>query len=353
MPARYWEFSGEEFNIAVSPQKLESLQLTLEKVQRETATVRASLEEDLQVTSELAEQVEVSRLRLRDLREEEAAACSAPVPVETDTQVQEEKAHMDILVYRTETEALAQEVAEAAQLQLARSSHLGDLRIAARLARFKRGCQAADKVCDDFNAERRCQREELENVAEVNNALRVRTEELRCEVQETVERELEETSASSAREVSQHEELAALRTEFTEAVEARQTASLALAAQHQAQAGRRSHMTEISSRLAGARVATQRLARSLQDVGNERSTLQAKLTELRCGSAAVKVDAHTHNAACALLEAELRQQRDATLSWQACADSLAQGHIDISAETARVVSSSRKALCSRSVGLVA
>jgi hypothetical protein len=77
VPARYWEYSADEWNVAVSPNKLETLRQQLESVKRETVSLRAALEEDVRSCKDMVEQVEVGKLRLRDLREEEACVMSS------------------------------------------------------------------------------------------------------------------------------------------------------------------------------------------------------------------------------------------------------------------------------------
>merc|ERR1712216_1117928 len=64
-----------------------------------------------------------------------------------------------------------------------------------------------------------------------------------------------------------------------------------------------------------------------------------------------KKEATNYNSAYTSLEAELQKQRDATAAWKACVAELAQGHVAISDETARMATASREALCRGASGI--
>merc|ERR1712178_36761 len=182
-------------------------------------------------------------------------------------------------------------------------------------------------------------------MGEATDALKVRAEELRSEIQQTVDKSMAAAAESARHEAAHKLKLDTLRAECTEMAAARRSASSAVAAEKQAHAVRRNHMSELSLRLAGARVATQRFARYLQEVGQQGLALQAKLAEVRCRGAAAPAEVANCNAAYASLEAELSQQREAAAAWQSCVGELTQNHVTISVETARMASASREALC--------
>lgn len=355
VPAKYWEFSGQEFNVAVSPHKLEKLRKSLASVKREMTAVRASFQEDVRANSELAEQLEAGRLHLRDLRESDAAAalastvgndCQCPTAVPDNA---EQSSRFNIL--RTETEMLAEELSVAAKRHLARCSSLRDLRVAAKLALIKRGLRGASKVSAGLSSDKHSKEQELSESIKASEALQLKAADLRGEIRQIVDKEVAIAAVNVQQEAALHEELGTLRAAFTNSVEARQSASSALSVQYQAQAVHRSNIRELSLRLGAARVASQRFARGLQDVSSQEGDLKTKLAAVQSRSAAAKIEAGNCNAANGLLEAELQQQRDATSAWQACVCDLAQSHIAISAETAKMATASREALHCGSAGL--
>lgn len=345
VPARYWEYSGQEWNIAVSPRKLEDIRQRLTSTQRAIDLVRASFKEDTVANAELAEQVELGRLRLRDLREEEAAATTTSSVVEYSPSSVYVEDDSELIALRDETGALAGEVEGMAQMQIGRCAALQDLRIAAKLAHLKRNVKAEAEVHQDISAHRMSQEKELVEALQDTDSLMAATEQRRREVRAIVDEEIVMSAARAEREAAQGKELAALRSEFNEALETKRSASLALAAQHQAQASRRRRATELAARVAETRNSTQRVAKCLQEAGVQAGLLQVKMTEARRSVDSARDEAAARSAACRLLEAELQQQRDATLAWQACAGDLAQGHVAISAETAKAVAASHNALC--------
>jgi hypothetical protein len=355
VPARYWEYSARDWHIAVCPQKLEKLRLQMAQLQREAASLRPSYEEDVRRCAQLAEETEAGRVRLRDLREEEAIVMSSEAlkreaSMQSDVQAKH-AATLELATLRAETETLASEVENAARLQLAHCSALREMRIAAKLARVKRGIEAVANEREVFRSESRSQNEELSKFGEAAEALRAWAAELRSGMEEVWDDERAALALMAEREQTEGEELAALRLELTEAAGLRQTGSAFLAVQHQAQEVRRQRVSDLNMRLVGTRVATQRLAKSLQEVRIQGSSTKARLAEVQSRSRPANIESSTCRAACERLAIELQQQRDATAAWQACAADLAQGHQAITTETARVVNASREALFGMPVGL--
>lgn len=351
MPAKYWEYSAREWNIAVNPIKLETLRQQVGNVQREIAALRSSFDKDVSRCNSLEEQIEAGRIRMRDLREEESAAMNDELAGRFVQSEVELECNAEILALRDKTEVLASEVESAARLHLTRSQSLNDMRIAAKLARVRQDGNKSSTRCTKLQVDQCRQKGELENAVEAAEQLRARMEELRADIQLAKAEELAAVASVAERDAAHREEIAALRCQITHATNAKQIASSTLAAQHQVHEARRNSVSDLTIRLAETRVATHRFAKNLQDIGRQGSSIKLKLGEFQEKSKTINVQVGAGKNACDMLAAELLQQRDATMAWQACADDLARGQLAISKETARVVNASRETLCSMGAGI--
>lgn len=257
----------------------------------------------------------------------------------------------EISALRYKTELLASEVEKTAKLQMTRSEGLNDMRIAAKLARARQDAKASLARCSKLKVKHREQEGEINKALDAAEKLRARVEKLESDEDQMRNKEFGVRDLAAEREAAQHEEMAALRLEVDEAGHAKQTASNALAAQHQVHEARRMNVSNLTMRLAETRVATQRFAKKLQEIGSQGSSLTLKLEEFRAKTKTINFQVGAGKVACDMLVAELQQQRDATMAWQACEKDLALGQLAISKETARVVNASREALYSMAAGI--
>mmetsp|Transcript_125670 Transcript_125670/g.350047 ORF Transcript_125670/g.350047 Transcript_125670/m.350047 type:complete len:307 (+) Transcript_125670:3-923(+) len=239
------------------------------------------------------------------------------------------------------------EVSEAAALQLRRCRSLQGLRAAARLAQLRRGARAAVEERRRLSAECRGRSQEAGTAAEATAELRLRARGVR---EETLAAEGEAAAANAscrAMALVPDEAAAALVNELAAEEQRRRLARAEDSAQEEAQAALRRRAAGLSMHLAAAQQEACRAAGSLEDAERQAVALSGELMEAQRRASALLDRVDTSAAACQLLEAELQQQRDATFAWWACADDLADGHQDISAQAARAMHASREVLAER------
>jgi len=143
---------------------------------------------------------------------------------------------------------------------------------------------------------------------------------------------------------AREEKIAALRTELTEQDQRSRSMQVAVVAQDQAQAALRRQISELSMRHSSVQANVCKLSEGLEDVKSRASLMHSDLAEASQKRSELRQDAAAKIFAQQQLEAELEQQRDATMAWQACVDDLQQGHRAISSEAATAASVSRHLL---------
>lgn len=335
-------FSARQWSVAVSPLRLEALRQQVHVVHREASLARLELDEDRAMCDNWAAQMEAGRLRLRELREEEAAALAAQrlragtgmvdaargggVGVAgPNSSIDAIAAASPNEALRVETEALAHEVSIAAARQLARCQSLRDLQAASQVARLKRGARTATEVRKRLGAERRECAHELDTTRDALGLLSLRA----CELREAVGKEATFTNVQRAGAVVPEASFMALRSELVVEEQHCRSVQLEEAGQVEAQAALRCREAEVAFHLAEAQAGIRRLGEMLRDAERRDAALRVEVmfAQDEASEHAARLCAST--ATHMRLEAELQQQRDATLAWQMCVNDLSNGHQDI------------------------
>jgi len=311
--------SANDWSTAASPKLLELLRRRVAAVLAEADSVRAEVTKNKTFCKDCALQIEANRRRVRDLVDAGASAApTEPLPVG----VEEAAAHSGIArvaALHAETDTLASEVSEAAALQVKRCQSLRGLQAAARLARLKRGARAAMDSRRRLGVEYDECKTEIGVAAEATAALRLRARCLREEVA-AADGEALALGASSRLTVVPDEMTAALRLELASEERRCRSAFLADCTQEEAEAALRRQAAGLTLRIASTEANCHRLTDSLEDSERHGAAIASELHDALGRTLSLTKTADAHDSVCQLLEAELRQQRDATTAWWACAD---------------------------------
>lgn len=332
------------------------LRAHLATVREEVEASRSELVETSSICIRWASRTEANRQRLRRLREEEAEAASGAAVVDvaaSTAQVRpdpgdqlETEAQGELEALRAETDTLAQEVSDVSALQIARCRALRNLRATVRLTRARRDVQAAAEHRQRAAEQHSQARQELEEMQEVSAGFRARARGLREEVA-AQERHAEAARATiQSRTAAAEAAATACRAEL--AAEARRESAIhqESLSSNEAKAELRRRVEELSQQLSASRVGARRLASALREAEGSHAALASHVGRAGPGLAALKVRATVAQAARLRIEAELQQQRDATLAWRSSAGDLAMGHREISEEASRAAEVCRELLMS-------
>jgi len=342
-------YSAIEWDLAVCPSKMEQLRRCLASAHAEVASFRRQAAEDDEARVAYEAALKGSRRRIRELRQEEqefkmqrSGASSASWNRSLPTQRLAES-------MRTETEALARKVSRAALILTAQCRALRDLRAAKDLTRLRSEVHQARRrivaVCRGY-------RHEVGISAAAVAALQAQTRELRHEVGNAEGEALAAAASGRATWAAPEETVAQLRAELASEERGQRVATEEDATEVAAQAALRRQAVQLASRLAEVQAGAEHLAEGLRHAEDRDSVLRMALERARSSVSKEISEAKARTATCAMLEAELMQQRCTTNAWRHSASALVTSHEDISAEAGSAAQVCRFALRNGSVDAI-
>lgn len=358
-------YSADEWSTATSLWRLEALRRRVTNMRKEGVTLREELAENIVARNEWETRMALNRWRVRELREEELAASEVAVAA-NDGRTVSSSSRSEIVsacndhenaTLRAETEVLAQEVSLASTQQIARGHSIRRLRTVARLANLRRAARVAVEARRRLRVECRSVVLETTAASEDAAAARARARGLRIELtvaesdghmvtrctNDLVHNSLGVGALGNGLRFAE-ERVAALRGEVEIEQQRAQIDSIADATYEQEQVVMQRQSAELSLRLSSVQANSRVLTHALKNAERQKDGLSMELVEVRRRVESLRANADSTDLATRMLEAELQQQRDATLAWRAYADELVDGHHSISLEAAEAARACRKTM---------
>lgn len=348
------QYPAEAWAVAVSPRSLDALRRRVAAAKQEENLAQSALQEESSACEDLKRRIAQNRQRVRALQGAKASEVKdAPcddlaadgnsdgiADSNADANADQAARVVSLELLRTELDVLADDISTTAAVQLAKCKTLTELRTSARIERLRREGRVAMEVRRRLQAACRSRAKDVAEATEATSVLVARAAQLRVELS-AAEAELKvtgmgngETEALRARLVS----------ELAEASQQRRADRVAEVRLDEAKARLQSRAAGLRMRLTEMQAANRRLAESLQDRKRQEQKLAAELEESRLNVGGIAEKAKTKAEVLRHMQAELKQQRDATAAWLSTSESLACSQKDDACRAAQALQRSRKVL---------
>lgn len=259
---------------------------------------------------------------------EEPLALSAAGPFSHAAVVRSAGKEAALQQLREDVEGLAMEVSQIANEQIERCKSLRELRATAKAFRLRQSARLATEVQRNLKAECMQRAEEANEVSEAAAALRARAKELRQEISAT-HSEAATVAATRPAQTASRAAVEQLVAELWDQERRTNHERLEEAKQEELQARLLRQNAELAEKLASTQLTARQHAGAIQDLELVSQEVDRKMKEVLNRIAAAKEQVKTGAMTRSFLEAELKQQLEATSAWRVCAQGLLQEAEDV------------------------